>query len=737
MKRFGAFLVMACMMMAGTACGDSDKKQDDPVVDPQSECTASIDWKKCIDATAYNQCIGGVASQGNCMADEICQNNECIKKGTPEPEPCAPDGVVCQGTELVTCVGGTLTRVTCNDGCIDGACIVPVENECSPDGVKCDGNVLVTCTDGKETRKPCDNGCENNACIVIEEKQCLPDGVKCEGKELVTCTGGKETRTPCDNGCVDGACFVPTAGCSPDGAKCEDNVLVLCAGGIESRQTCVNGCENNTCVESVKCSPDGVKCEGNDLVTCAGGIETRKTCQAGCKNNACVSKCGNGVREGDEICDGDDIGELTCRNLPNVMQTANYKGKPACNDTCDGLENGTCEKVFCGNNQLDLNNDIQEFCDIVDGESKFRDSVSCSDIKGYEGKEWQEGGKPGCPADCSNNLKFGTCKLAAQPQGGIETCHFDEFKNDEENKEVSGHVVIHAVEGVTTGLVSGKFVCGNPAVETYTWQGNSARFQECEDCEATEFRMVSEVSYASKAAGTYGCVFQVHINTESIDGNSSNTFYNCPVTPGYPYDLKILPDETVMHTFEVAGEAVEGTVLAHWDFHGYVKDDTGKPENFVKSVSADDGVMKGSSKIKLSDNSGMRMLSGTGDFPEAAVSSNDWSQSDTLDMDAKHFVIQSSSKGYKNVRFKFMVAGSGETDVKHIVTVYRANGSPEVVGKELVFDGKNQYQQYPVTMLEKATDLDSFELDVYTYASTGTNMTIRLDDIYIIGDPVE
>ena len=241
--------------------------------------------------------------------------------------------------------------------------------------------------------------------------------------------------------------------------------------------------------------------------------------------------------------------------------------------------------------------------------------------------------------------------------------------------------------------------------------------------------MVSEQSYASRAAGTYGCVFQIYVNTFSIDGNKSTSYYTCPVEYGYPF-AQDYADEHVVRTFDVEEEPVEGTVLAHWDFSNYVKDDT------AVSVNANDGEYKSVSVLSVSDGSTMRMLSGTGDYPEGAASGDNWSQDSTLDLEAKHFVLKLRSTGYKNIRFRFMVAGSG-ISMKHIVAAYRFNNLVTTVGDELLFDSKNKFVQFPETALASASNLSEYELDVYTYGASDQTMTSRLDEIFVLGDPME
>ena len=672
MKRGLIWITMACIAICASSCAESESE---PKSGKAEKCDASFQ-PTCAADNMVLQCLNGEYTPVMCPAGKMCSGGNCVS---------------------VSCVQGT----------------------------RCNGNNLVTCQNGVESTIPCPNGCDTDHCRTAPVT-CTNGTNRCVGANLVTCQNGVETTIPCPNGCDTDHCRTVPVTCTNGTSRCVGANLVTCQNGVENTIPCPNGCDTDHCKPNAGlCIEGSVRCDDNELVTCENGVENRKLCLNGCHNNACVAECGNNVREGDEKCDGSDLGEYTCKDLPDAMQTAVYTGIPECNATCDGIENGSCEKDLCGNNILDL--DAGEFCDVVDGESKFKDEPTCYSLKGYEGKIWQEGGRPGCSDDCKS-YKKGTCKLAAQPQGGIETCQFISLTNDKSAKEVSGYALVTPIAGATQELISGQLACGNLAAATYSWQKEAARFVECEDCKAGEYKLVSEQSYASYAGGTYGCVFQIYVNTITIDGNKSTSYYNCPVEYGYPV-AQDLADESVVRTFDVEQEQVEGTVLAHWDFSNFVKDDK------VASVQADDGVFKSTSVLSVSDGSTIRMLTGTGKYPESAASCDQWSQESTLDLNAKHFVLKLSSTGYKNVRFQFMAAGSG-ISTKHIVAVYRFNNLVAVVGDELSFDDKNQFVPFPLTPLESASNQSEFELDVYTYAASEANMTIRLDDIFVIGDPM-
>lgn len=67
--------------------------------------------------------------------------------------------------------------------------------------------------------------------------------------------------------------------------------------------------------------------------------------------------CGDGERNGDEICDGDDVGALTCASLGQP------DGTLRCNDTCDAVDLSGCGvEPGCGDGTIDDG----ELCDTTD-----------------------------------------------------------------------------------------------------------------------------------------------------------------------------------------------------------------------------------------------------------------------------------------------------------------------------------------------------------------------------------
>ena len=105
-------------------------------------------------------------------------------------------------------------------------------------------------------------------------------------------------------------------------------------------------------------------------------------------------KCGNGIREDQEICDGTDGVPAQCSELPQ-KGISWAGGKPACSDDCSQIITGTC--FGCGDGIIQNG----EVCDGTAGVPEL-----CSELP-QKNISWA-GGKPACSNDCSQIIT-GTC----------------------------------------------------------------------------------------------------------------------------------------------------------------------------------------------------------------------------------------------------------------------------------------------------------------------------------------
>jgi len=116
-----------------------------------------------------------------------------------------------------------------------------------------------------------------------------------------------------------------------------------------------SSCRNSICGDGVIEGQE--ECDGDKFgdLTCeslgfAGGS---LLCDASCRvDRSPCSRCGNRILEDGEVCDRDDLGMATCEALGHPLG-----GRLRCNDTCDGYEDPMCTR--CG----DGANDPEERCD--------------------------------------------------------------------------------------------------------------------------------------------------------------------------------------------------------------------------------------------------------------------------------------------------------------------------------------------------------------------------------------
>ena len=150
----------------------------------------------------------------------------------------------------------------------------------------------------------------------------------------------------CDDGVNDGAYGGCMPGCAELAPFCGDGAVDL------DHETCDDGdtLDGPTCsslCERPRCG-DGILQMGED---CEGGVAIEATCESlglglggapGCDSSSCsfdlslCAGCGNGVIEGDEVCDGAAFGDASCESLGFVG------GALACNATCSALDSAGC-----------------------------------------------------------------------------------------------------------------------------------------------------------------------------------------------------------------------------------------------------------------------------------------------------------------------------------------------------------------------------------------------------------
>ncbi len=419
-------------------CKDGDAPEcSDAVACTEDQCDESVD--RCVHEPKDERCDDHQSCTGvetcdpvqgckpgtpvNCddnvdCTDDLCDELADVCVNSPDDGECS-NGLFCDGEETCHPTQGCKpgTPVDCEDGvdCTQNRCdeteedcdTIPDDSQCSSNGQFCDGDEIchpdqgcipgapVDCDDGVNcTADRCDEPTDD--CVNTPDDTECDDGEFCNGEETCDETDGCEPGTPpceapftCDepNDECDGC--TTNADCG-DGLFCNGEETcqgAACQPGTEPCEPPLTCDEPNDecdgCTTNADCG-DGLFCNGEE--TCEGAV-----CKPGtdpCDGDPCdeptdtCPDCGDGVREGDELCDGDDdaaclgsacLSDCTCAvcgdGTVDPGEECEDNGSPdddccdqcqyepidtPCDDdegTCDAT--GNCEMITCGDNDAD------------------------------------------------------------------------------------------------------------------------------------------------------------------------------------------------------------------------------------------------------------------------------------------------------------------------------------------------------------------------------------------------
>ena len=603
----------------------------------------------------------------------------------------------------------------------------------------------------------CDNASSSNAdddykCASLEyEMRCIND-------TLIVCQNGVAYISPCngDNACKDDKCITPHQACDPGDYQpsCFDSKSLLqCVNNTPTAVLCAENyvCDNNECkpasnIDNNLCSESSfieTCADDNNLYTCKDGLKSKKLCEFGCSNDACNPDpggssnaiCGNRKLEDGEKCDTWEVGSLTCADVPGIPElndTEIYMGAPKCASDCQTLELGSCYVSKCGNGFLDNG----ELCD-ASSSPAHSTFPSCDDYfdATSRGLVWKDGGEPGCSSDCKGYSK-GSCQLADQPRDGINSCEFsslEEYTYDgADTTYLQGSAYI-----VTDGSISddtqilGELACGHRNTETYRWSFKTGTYGATvvqDETDPNKYTLQAWLDPSTWNGGSYDCIFRV--NSRGGDGG----FYLCPIVQGPPGEEGIT-DDSKIRTYDVQGEQIDGTVLAYWDFEsGFTDNSPAKPT--ATTLYPADGALSSHASFAVTGDSDhnniMTMLGGTGSDGTYAAAASNWSKNSSLNDSDKHFTVAFTTLGYTNIRVKMKVAVSS-TNSRQLVAKYIVSNMTSAPITHSVEAPARVFESWDFN-LESAQNSNSVTLNIYNYANADANATLRIDDLYIIGD---
>jgi cysteine-rich repeat protein len=271
---------------------------------------------------------GNLSCRANCTVD----GGGCVTKGVTCGNALLDAGEQCDGQNLggqdCTDLGFGSGTLSCNPNCTfdaDGCAAAVCGNGQVEGGEQCDdGNAAGG--DG------CDAACQNEA--VVCGNNVAEPGEECDGADLAFQT--------CQSRGFTGGTLACDAGCDFDTSGC---TLIACGNGvIEGGEQC-----DGASLGGQTCQSLGFA--GGGTLSCSGGC-TFNT--AGCSAGP---TCGNGVREGGEVCDGPDLGGQSCQSQGFAG------GNLGCNGACSAFNTTGCAPFACSDF---TDNDTDGFIDVGD-----------------------------------------------------------------------------------------------------------------------------------------------------------------------------------------------------------------------------------------------------------------------------------------------------------------------------------------------------------------------------------
>ncbi len=219
---------------------------------------------------------------------------------------------------------------------------------------------------GATTVSGCKQG-EGDRCELTSD---CADGLECcvgaNTRYQNTC---RKKCNPCGDGVLD------------PGEVCDDGNNVSgdgCKGDCSSDETCGNGIVDSHLDPPEECDPgsdETAHVDCTDLGFLAGTADCRADCTLDL--SGCEEGCGNGVKDAEDECDGNDLGNATCESL------GFSSGTLGCTDLCT-LDRQGCQGG-CGNGILEAGEQCDGSVDVTCEDLGYKaGDLACSDDCHYD-----------------------------------------------------------------------------------------------------------------------------------------------------------------------------------------------------------------------------------------------------------------------------------------------------------------------------------------------------------------
>ena len=454
----------------------------DDTLEGDLSCDADCHFVKSA-CTPINLCGNGVVDEGedcdgdnlneatchsvdeNLSGDGLKCNSECKFDLTGcmlDINHCG-DGIINYGEECD--INLSLEGHTCNEfdsETIGGA--ISCNDDCTFDKSECEYENPVVCGDDKvQGSEECDNDNFNGKTCADYAGAGATGDLVCDSCLINhdSCVAAPS----CGDGVRNGS--EECEGSDFGGKSCEDYAGSGATGDLVCESCVIN---HDACVAAPSCG-DGVRngseeCEGSDFggKSCedyAGSGATGDLVCESCviNHDACVAavSCGDGIKNGDEACDGDDLGGAVCPE--------GTVGTPVCKSDCT-LDTSVCAPATCNNNVLDEGEACDPSVVSYNGIACLVSNTNTSDLYNV--------GSISCSSacalveDCTEKAAadFTVKKLFETYYGGLMTAKMSKFTNDTKKRQVTSR---HADRGVTWNLATLTYDSDNFSMSFANW----------------------------------------------------------------------------------------------------------------------------------------------------------------------------------------------------------------------------------------------------------------------------
>ena len=425
-----------------------------------------------------NECKSDDGRSFFCKSDQFCGPNMCVDVSD---EHCTGYGKGCTNgntcdTKEKKCVCRSDENKACSlwctqdDGCVD---LKTNPKHCGAEGTACDVSKAEMCVEGVCLDKcPSDYEKCGDMCINTET-----DPNNCGGCGVACPAPGENNVSR--SYCQAGECKIV---CAPTYFDADEDITNGCEKQVKSE------CGNGIVEEGEAC--DGSKLNDQTCETLVGeGSRGTLYCKSDCRSfdtNECTAAttCGNGRRDGDEVCDGVDFGGATCETVVGLGST----GHLGCQANCADFDTSECTPpTTCGNEKLDTGEDC-------DGKL-IPTGATCATVRGVGST-----GTLSCSSHCMFDIS--SCGMPSVCGNGLveigELCDGTNFNGSTcesiIGKGSTGTLVCDGCKTISTAHCSAPSTCGDN------------RVQESEACDGTDLKGATCASVLGEGStGTLKC----------------------------------------------------------------------------------------------------------------------------------------------------------------------------------------------------------------------------------------